>query len=109
MSYRIALKRLLAYEPKKLVVGWYKNECGCCVVGAILPSSRRHNSKDVWAVLDDQVCRSEIHAMGLTDDHNDSLRSHSAEDRYEQMVRWLQDKVATTLPPLDSGEVTDAR
>jgi hypothetical protein len=116
VSYRIALKRLLAYEPKKLIVGWYQNDYGCCVIGAILTSSHRHNAKDVDAILNDQVCYSEIQAMGLTDeevtsmlDRNDSLRGDSDQARYAHMVEWLQAQDTETLSTLGSREIADAR
>jgi hypothetical protein len=105
VSYQFALERLLAYEPKRLVRGWYELATGsCCVVGAIILASRRFGIYGIESVLMERDAFLEIMSLGLTpteviamQDANDSFppssTSYRDEERYQHMVEWLRRRV----------------
>jgi hypothetical protein len=111
MSYRIALERLQAYKPRRLIRCMYEYDGDCCAIGALVPSLRWHGSKSIHVILlHDPDSESEIRALGLTDDElivlqnrNDKIRG-SDEFRYQSMVDWLKVEVAKEASDETTGE-----
>jgi len=104
MSYRMALERLLAYEPKRLTKGWFEIFGKHCAIGAIVPASRRFGEASIAHVFRDPKAVAEIESLGLTCgevvvmmEANDSFcgtpSDHRDGDRYLHMVEFLRKKL----------------
>jgi hypothetical protein len=106
MTFRIALERLRAYEPKELIYGAYCNEAGCCAVGATCPEvanlafAARYSSSVERRLVTSQARKLACEELGLTSieidrlfNENDSFLD-TREDRYTRVLAWLEERVA---------------
>lgn len=110
MSYKTALEKLSAYEPKELIRGAY-NEGGChCVLGAIsdlLGKIPEEDSDNVTTVESLRLRFGPEHVCGMTLDEaselqyqNDRLKweewlvvPESRAERFTRVKSWLEEKV----------------
>jgi hypothetical protein len=107
MSFKGALERLKAYEPKRLIAAQYQDGLGdCCAIGAICPETRLMGAERVSRFWRDwEPLGASLEALGLREweavllqRKNDALfcgRTSGVEERrYEGVLAWLEAQVA---------------
>ena len=105
MTFRIALERLRAYEPRALIMGVYRNEAGCCAVGACVPQVAQRSfdcarekaplpTSGTWffATASAELGMDYNEVTRLVDE-NDRCGDTRAE-RYARVLAWLEARVA---------------
>lgn len=102
MSFRTALQRLKAHEPKQLIAGRYE-ECGygCCALGVVVPVTRQYASTAIGElVMVSWAVREALRELGMDEHEAERLQrvnddySGLLSKRYDHVVAWLEAEVA---------------
>ena len=101
MTYRIALEKLLAYPVKKLIACDYELNGEFCALVVIAPATRPLGGRGIHqAVAESREVANELRRLRLSiakasdlQEVNDQFEG-STEDRYAEVVRWLEAEVA---------------
>ena len=114
MSYKLALEKLKAHEPKRLAWRSYCRMGIPCAIGAIAPSTRYKGNFILPVCRDSDVVAAEIHALGLSENEAEIIQlvndqfldggdlaansPRAQEDRYAHVLAWLEAEVAKESP-----------
>lgn len=97
MNVPKVLEHLRAMSDKRLTQGMYQWGGAFCIVGALLPSTRKYDDLCIQSLYDTyEEIQREAEKFDLTQldlmrlqKKNDSIRSTN-EDRYEEMLAWIE-------------------
>lgn len=106
MGYKATLEALRGYAPKRLIMGFLRNEAGCCALGAACPDP----AEEAFAVRGAgakaqreaslRLVRAARERLGLTQAElaillrTNDLEYASGEVRYEAVLAWLEEQAA---------------